>query len=304
MSIYQEEKKPSFFIVGAPKSGTTALSEYLREHPNVFISHPKEPHYFASDMIKHRIIKNIDDYLQIFENANDDQKAIGEASVWYLHSKKAIKNIQIFNPDAKIIVMLRKPVDMVYSMHSQHLHSLGEDETCFETAWDLEDERKKGNYIPKYILHLPNLYYSEIANYYSQLLNVYKYFSKEQVKVILFDDFKDNPKKVFDDVQNYLEVPFYEKNDFKIVNPNTVMKSRKVEELLKNNTMLNFRKKIKSYLGIQSFGVRSQILKYNSIALKRKPINEHVKKRVIENYKEEVNELSKLLDIDLSHWNN
>lgn len=298
-----QEKIPNFFIIGAPKSGTTALSEYLREHPNVFISHPKEPHYFASDMIDHRSIENIEDYLVLFNHAQEQHMAIGEASVWYLYSKKAIQNLAIFAPKAKIIVMLRKPVDMVYSMHSQHLHSLGEDIESFEKAWDLEDLRKQGKCLPKNILHVPNLYYSEIAKYHNQLQNLYKYFAQDQVKVILFDDFTSDTRKVFHEVIDFLNLPEFKKVEFSKVNQNTVLRSRFLEKFLKYKPLLEFRKRTKSILGIKSFRVRKTILAYNSIEKKRYPINPHVKKRVIENYREEVNLLGKLLNKNLDHWN-
>ena len=162
-------KRPNFFIVGAPKSGTTALSEYLRGHPSVFMASPKEPHYFATDMDQYRSISEPDDYFELFARANPQHLAIGEASVWYLYSTEAIGNIRNYNKNSKIIVMLRKPVDMIYAMHSQHLVSMGEDEPDFEKAWKLEAQRRAGNKLPKGILHRENLYYSQIAAYGSQL---------------------------------------------------------------------------------------------------------------------------------------
>ena len=156
--------KPNLFIVGAPKSGTTALSDYLREHPNIFISVPKEPHFFAIDLPGHR--RKFDTYakyIRLFENA--DEHVVGEASVHYLYSQKAIENIYEFNSEARLIAMLRKPVEMVYSMHSQALASLNEDVTDFEKAWELEPERSAGRHVPKHCHDVQILYYSQIAKY-------------------------------------------------------------------------------------------------------------------------------------------
>ncbi len=298
-------KKPNFFIVGAPKCGTTALSEYLKEHPNVFMSTPKEPHYFASDMVYHREIENGDDYLALFDEAREEQTAIGEASVWYLYSKKAIQNIYTFNKNAKIVVMLRKPVEMVYSMHSQHLYSVGDDISDFEKAWDLEEERKQGRSIPKYILHRPNLYYSEIANYYTQLQNLYKYFPKEQVKVIIFDDFVKDTKTIFSDVITFLELPVYEKSSFQRVNENAVIRFPLIKKILKRESKFSkkLRETIKEVFGIKRIGFRDMVKKINSVKTKRIPMNSIIQKRVLMSYEQEVNNLSELLDIDLSHWN-
>lgn len=74
-------RKPTFFIIGAPKCGTTALSEYLREHPNVFVSIPKEPHYFAEDFVRYRRVETLKDYMDIFRSASDKHFTVGEVSV-------------------------------------------------------------------------------------------------------------------------------------------------------------------------------------------------------------------------------
>src|SRR5580698_1501830 len=103
--------KPNFFIVGAPKSGTTSLYDYLKEHPQVFLP-KKELYYFCYDLTFRTppISENI--YLKYYTDANN-QKAVGDASVYYLLSPGAAKKIKDFNPEAKIIVMLRNPIQMV-----------------------------------------------------------------------------------------------------------------------------------------------------------------------------------------------
>ncbi len=298
-------KKPNFFIVGAPKCGTTALSKYLKEHPNVFMSTPKEPHYFASDMTNQGKTNNIKDYLNLFKQTTAKHLAIGEASVWYLYSKKAIRNIFEFDKKAKIIIMLRKPVDMVYSMHSQHLYNGGENEFDFGKAWNLETVRKQGISLPKNILHVPNLFYSEIANYYTQLLNVYSYFPKNQVKIILFDDFKNDTKLIFDDVVEFLNLPLFEKVIFPKVNINKTVKYKIINNLFSYEP--NFIKKnrliLKRVLGIENVEFGAKIRKFNSVNKKRKSMSTQVRKLVIKNYKTEVNNLSSLLHKDLSNWN-
>jgi hypothetical protein len=106
---------PNFFIVGAPKSGTTALHTYLGMHPEVFMG-PKEAHFFAPDVRIEPL--DSDKYFEGFVGA-EGKACIGEASVFYLYPEKAAAAIHEFNPNAKIIVMLRNPVDLLYSLHSQ-----------------------------------------------------------------------------------------------------------------------------------------------------------------------------------------
>jgi len=298
-------KKPNFFIIGAPKCGTTALGEYLKEHPNVFMSTPKEPHYFATDMGVERWVSDESKYYNLFDNVNKEHIAIGEASVWYLYSKNAIENIYKFNKNSKIIVMLRKPVEMVYSLHSQQLYSGRENEFDFEKAWYLEDNRRKGKSIPSKDVHLPNLFYSEIAKYHTQLLKVYNYFPKEQVKVILFNDFKVNTKSIFDSVIEFLELPIYNKIDFPRINANQTVRNKFINNLVGSEPMIirHYRLKFKKALGIEKLSIGSRIRLWNSKDKKRRPLNEEIKRAVIESYESEVNKLSSLLNIKLDKWN-
>ena len=127
--------KPNFFIIGAPKCGTTALSEYLKDHPQIYFSDPKEPHYFTFDFEQYRLTKTLEEYLELFAAATPQHQAVGEGSVFYLYSSVALEKIREFDPQAKIIVMLRNPIDMIYSFHSQLLFSADESETSFEQAW-------------------------------------------------------------------------------------------------------------------------------------------------------------------------
>ncbi|NLF38083.1 sulfotransferase, partial [bacterium] len=102
---------PDFFIVGAPKSGTTALHAYLGRHPSIFVPARKEPHFFGSDIVSPAFVRDRDAYLSLFAGATTEAR-VGEASIWYLYSKRAAREIKEFNPDARIIIMLRNPVDM------------------------------------------------------------------------------------------------------------------------------------------------------------------------------------------------
>ena len=106
--------KPNFLIVGAPKCGTTALWRYLNAHPDIFMSPRKDMHFFGSDLdFTKRSRFTQKEYEQFFEHAT--QKAIGEASVWYLYSQKAAQEIAAYRPDMKIIIMVRDPIQIMYA---------------------------------------------------------------------------------------------------------------------------------------------------------------------------------------------
>jgi hypothetical protein len=141
--------RPNFFIVGAPKCGTTALRQYLLGHPATFFCEPKEPHYFATDFPSHRYVDSEQNYLRLFDPAGRECTRIGEASSWYLYSRDALANIRRFDPDAKIIAMLRNPIEMTPSLHAQLLRDFAESEPDLRRAWDLQEERRDPRRLPK-----------------------------------------------------------------------------------------------------------------------------------------------------------
>ncbi len=160
--------KPNFFIVGAPKCGTTALYEYLRPHPNIFMPELKEPHFFAKDLGTYPRIKTLEDYTGLFAGSTPEHLRVGEASVYYLRSSVAIANIHGFNPDARIIAMFRNPVDMVYSLHSQLLYWSEEIEPDFETAWRLQERRSQGLQLPPHSRGSFLLQYAQVGRFGTQ----------------------------------------------------------------------------------------------------------------------------------------
>jgi len=142
-------KRPNFFIIGAQKSGTTALCEYLAAHPDICISRLKEPHYFSDEFNSIYSIDTLEKYLGLFSHCEKNIAVVGEASTGYLQSEIALKNIYNYNPDSKIIVMLRNPLDLVISLHSHLVFYGHEDEYSFEKAWKLQDKRKRGIHLPR-----------------------------------------------------------------------------------------------------------------------------------------------------------
>ena len=156
---------PSFFIVGAPKCGTTSLNDYLRQHPGIFIPERKELHHFGSDL---RFFKSArpthGEYLANFAPAQPDQIA-GEASVWYLFSQLAAQEIHDFCPAAKIIIMLRSPADMLHSLHSQYLFESNEDLADFAAALAAEEDRGQGRRLPPGSNYREGLLYRRVARF-------------------------------------------------------------------------------------------------------------------------------------------
>ena len=203
-------RKPSFVLVGAPKCGTTSVAHWLGKHPDVFVSDPKEPNYFARHLT---IVDDVDElppwqqslegYLSLFERS-DEESAVGEASTRYLRSSRALEELKAWQPEAKVIVGLRNPVDLVRSWHSQKLHELQETERDFERAWRLEPERRQGSKLPPGLRAKDAVFYRKVGAIGSQLERVTEIFGEENVLVYFLDDLASSPRSEFRRILEFL----------------------------------------------------------------------------------------------------
>lgn len=291
---------PTFFIIGAPKCGTTALSSYLSEHPDVLFSEPKEPHYFHTDFDeRHRVTRTPEEYNACFRRQpGTSPRAIGEGTVWYLYSGEAVPNILRLNPDARFIVMLRNPVDLVYSLHSQLLYSGNEDIVDFDAAWRAQDERRRGDSLPSLCPDKKLLLYGDVAALGSQLARLFDTVERDRVHTVLFDDFAGNTRAAYRGVLEFLELPNDARTSFEIRNSNRMVIHLGLARLAHR---LNV---IKRRLGFRaSFGVWRVISPWLSRRAPRPPMSQLLREELLEYFRAEVTRLSMLLDRDLSSWN-
>ena len=205
--------KVDFFLVGMPRASTTSVSEYLREHPQIFMSSPKELNYFCKDLLieyldRHKPTpyspRTRKQYEKLFERAGERLR--GEASVWYLPSLNASEHIYNYNPDAKIIMLLREPTEWLQSTHAKYLSDLEETEEDLIKAISLEEERARGDNIPDRAIYPTHLQYTRTAKLYDNVLRFLNYFPRKQVKIIIFDDIKKDVKKVMKEIYSFLDV--------------------------------------------------------------------------------------------------
>jgi GrpB-like predicted nucleotidyltransferase (UPF0157 family) len=182
-------RKPNFFIVGAPRCGTASLYSYLKQHPEVWTSVVKEPHFFGSDLtVQPHTVREEDLYLELFAGAGDRPR-LGEASVWYLSSERAPLEIHAYAPGAKIIILLRDPVEMAYSLYSLYARTGNDDLPTFEAALAAEPERRQGLRVPPAAYFPEGLLYTDHARYAAQVERYLEVFGRENVHCIVFDDF-------------------------------------------------------------------------------------------------------------------
>jgi len=299
---FKNAVKPNFFIIGAPKCGTTALSEYLKENPHVFMSSPKETEYFSFDL-SNAAKMSLKTYLSIFSKANPEvHKAIGEASTAYLYSKCAVPEILKFNPEAKFIVMIRNPIDLVQSLHAQMLYQGIETVSDFETAWKLEENRKEGNDIPMFCFDKNSLMYSEWGLLGKQIERLFSIVRRDKVKVIIFDEFIKNTKQIYEEVLEFLGAPSDGRVLFPKFNEGKSISVPFLQPIL--GFPIKMAKATRAIVGYpKSLDFFIGLLALNSNAKKRPSITKEFKKELISFFREDIEKLSVMLNINLSFWN-
>lgn len=292
-------KTPNFFILGAPKCGTTSLAKWLSEHPNIFMSGIKEPHYYNTDHL-HGVVIDENHYNSLFKQVGPEHSVIGEASVWYLYSKEAVLNIlkDAGNKKIKFVVMLRNPSKMAISLHEQQVFNLNEPETDFVKAWNLQEDRKWNKKVGISTRDPQLLVYGEICKLGAQLQRLFQVVSRESVHVVILDDMKTNAVETYKKILTFLEVPFDNRNDFNAVNTAKLRKSPFLALIIK---LIG---KLKQRLNItKGFGLLNKTNAINVKSKIRAPLSLETRLMLSSYFKEDVALLSKLIDRDLSHWN-
>lgn len=243
-------KKPNLFIVGQPRTGTSALHAALDQHPNIFMSIPKEPVYFAKDLhaesdLFHKKPKYFhfraeNHYLKIFKQCVHE-KIAGESTAVYLYSKVAAKEIHAFNSEAKIIMIFREPVSWLCSYHAKATQIIGENQSDVRDAIILENERKKGKYLSEKVMAPSMLYYSDFLRYYEQIQRYSDLFDPAKIKIIVYDDYNNNNNKMYEEILEFLDVDINFSPRFEMVNMSrTNAKWPKVQQILQNPYLIKF----------------------------------------------------------------
>lgn len=179
---------------------------YLRQHPEIYVSPHKEPHFFGSDLTPlPGAIREEELYRQLFAGAGD-QPRVGEGSVWYLSSQRAPSEIHAFAPDARILILLREPGQMMHSLHALFTRTGNEDLPAFEEALDAEPERREGRRIPPGAYLPEGLLYTEVARYSEKVERYFTAFGRENVHCILFDDLVRDTAAVYRAALEFLGV--------------------------------------------------------------------------------------------------
>jgi hypothetical protein len=294
---------PDFFLVGAPRCGTTALCNYLRTHPEVFVSSPKEPTYFGRDLMPKRY-PTLESYLELFSDTGGAIRA-GDGSVAYLASEFAAEEIHEFNPRALILILLRNPVDMIFSLHRKHYLMGIEPCRALEDALAAEPGRlASGAGVPEGVC--PKVIsLRHRANYVPQIKRFLDVFPATQIKLFQFDDFQANPARAFRESCHFLGV----REDVQLqCGPHNVGREIKCASWHEFLTRTPRWGQFLARVVLPSPEWRKRVQKFllckNSCAGKPTKMPDDLRRHLKRELEPEISELSKLVGWDLSHWSN
>jgi len=292
---------PNFLIIGAQKAGTSSLYYYLKQHPQIYMSPLKEPHFFTYEGAKleesfakaernesFAIINNIEDYQKLFQGAPESSLK-GEASPSYIYAPQAAERIKHYIPDIKLIAILRHPAERAYS---NFLHAISHNqEPLKDFRRALQEEETRIRNSSGFLWH-----YKSKGFYYKQLSHYLELFDRSQIKVCLYEDLKTNPAKVIKELFEFLEVDSsFEPDVSRKYNVSVVPKNKVLNDLLDN--LKPVKPVIKTLLpdGIRHY-VRSKFFDTPP------PISPEMRKQLIEEYREDILQMQELLGRELSIW--
>jgi hypothetical protein len=296
-----KRRVPDFFIVGHHKSGTTALYEMLRRHPQIYMPDVKEPRYFASDLRSltgsavDGQTETYEEYLSLFDAAKPEQR-VGEASPSYLRSTVAASEIAQVQPSARCIAILREPASFVRSLHFQLMQGHAESEKDLGKAIAAEAITRAGQRV---------LRYSDHVRYVEQLRRFHEAFPPEQVLVLIYDDFREDNAATVRKVLRFLDVDDATPIEVRDANPTVSVRSMRLDDLVRTL----YRRQ-----GPLSRAVKSSVkallprdLRGNPLGAFRRrfvygeppPSDERVMRELRRRFKGEVVALSEYLDRDL-----
>jgi len=307
---------PNFFIVGAPRCGTTSLSKYLKDNPQVRFSFPKETHFFTSIYPNHPDVDIERDYVErFFRRPKRQQRSVGEGSVTYLYSPEAIAAIKELKPDARFIVMARNPMEMLPSYHGLLLFMLAEDAEDFAVAWALQETRALGRNIPRHCNDPRTLQYREVGQIGAYTERLIEIAGAENTLVLLYDDLIHDTLGVYKRALEFLGADYDGRTEFPRYWQGRVYRSRFLQEALyrtprkvggtrefleKRAREGKSRRKGRGKSASKRLYQRAVTM--NTRSASRPPLDPETRQLLRESFARDIERLGRIVGRDLSHW--
>lgn len=291
---------PNFFLIGAAKAGTTSLYSYLEQHPEIYMSPVKEPRFFTPELYSiynsavrsggRKIPLSLEQYSQLFAGVKNEI-AIGEASTDYLYLTKAANRIKNEVPDAKLIAILRNPVERAFSAYCYQLRDSYET-LSFEEALQAEESRIKQGFRPGW-------HYQQVGFYARQIEQYLDVFLPQQIKIYLYEDLASDSIAIAREIYQFLGVDSDFTPDLTRKNISGVPKNKTLHNLF---TKENFIKSaIKPFIPQQLRQNLYQKMRKRNLGQKPK-LSLETRKKLIDTYREDILQLQNLIQKDLSAW--
>lgn len=272
--------------------------KFLRRHPQIFMPDPKEPHFFGTDIVYDGFVREEAAYLELFAAARPDQ-LIGEASVWYLYSKRSAAEIAAKNPNAKILIMLRDPIEHMHSLHANSVYLGQEPVPDFEAALAAEAERGRHPEQLRTTMWPEMLFYRDVADFVPQLERYLDAFPREQIHVLLYEDFASAAEDEYVKILRWLDVDTSFRPEFRVINANRENRSELARRWLRRRPPLA----TSLARRVLPFKARAWLWRHakeaTSAYRQRTPVEPSLRARLERELVPEVRRLSELLGRDL-----
>lgn len=288
--------KPGFIVVGAAKSGTTSLFEYLRRHPDIFLPPGKEIGYFADDLADTKGIKSFSDYLNYFSSATERQ-ICGDVTTAYLYSSTAALNIyNQLGKDVKIIMILRNPVDMIYSLWKQNVRDGGELLSLQEAIEKAPERAGSSEFLNSVQGSIVNYDYVNRARYYKQVKRYIDIFGNEKVKIFIFENFFNNINSSLKELYGFIGVdPDFLLESYNIYNPAGTVHSKILHNLYTRKSLLSRTARLFLHPKIRS-SIRMWLYKLNTKPVSYPDLDNDLYERLKTELADDVRNLEKLIN--------
>lgn len=278
---------PNFFLVGAPRCGTTSMYTYLKQHPEIYLSVLKEPHFFSTDLTAPpQAVVDEGLYLSLFAAAGE-KPWVGEGSVWYLESRRAPPAIAAASPEARILIMLRQPIDMAFSLHGLYNRTGNEDLVDFDQALAAQEARAQGERIPDGTYFPEGLQYERVSRYSAKVERYLRQFGHHRVHVAIFEEMVADPVRVYRRILEFLGLDPSFEAEFDRAAATRRIRTQVLQQL--RHTAPEIRAKMRG-------GGRRHTV------TRRRAVSAETRRRWSEEGASDVAALSELLDRDLSRW--
>lgn len=275
---------PNFIIAGTEKSGTSSLIFYLSEHEDIFTPPKKEIHFFEDD---NNFKKGVEWYKKWFSKWSGE-KAIGECTPLYMYFPHCPQRISDIYPDMKIIFILRNPVDRAYSNYWHQVRG-GKENLTFEASLKKEQGRIKTS---KY--HNKTYSYMNKGFYFLQIERFLKYFPKEQILIVKFDELKRYPQKTLNEIYRFLEVKLKD-------NQQSLNLKKNITRVPKNKYLQFYARRLFGTSALFK-GIAKLNLKYGH---KTYPtMNQQTKRELKNHFANDIKRLELLTGMKFSEWKN